>query len=73
MLDLIQVFVEALDRMFENVCELDLVFGYDEVQPPFLHSSGYILGFRGSWGRGRARKGPEGEVELKTRLMQPSN
>jgi hypothetical protein len=31
-LDLIQVFVEALDRIFENVCELDLVFGFDEVQ-----------------------------------------
>lgn len=24
-LDLIQVFVESLDRVFENVCELDLV------------------------------------------------
>jgi len=31
MLDLIQVFVEALDRAFENVCELDLVFHFDEV------------------------------------------
>ncbi|KZT51444.1 hypothetical protein CALCODRAFT_135149 [Calocera cornea HHB12733] len=31
MLDLIQVFVEALDRSFENVCELDLVFHFDEV------------------------------------------
>jgi len=30
-LDLIQVFVESLDRSFENVCELDLVFHYDEV------------------------------------------
>lgn len=30
-LDLIQVFVEALDRIFNNVCELDLVFGFDEV------------------------------------------
>lgn len=30
-LDLIQVFVEALDRSFANVCELDLVFGFDEV------------------------------------------
>ncbi|KAI6136868.1 clathrin adaptor complex small chain-domain-containing protein [Pisolithus sp. B1] len=30
-LDLIQVFVEALDRSFENVCELDLVFHFDEV------------------------------------------
>lgn len=31
-LDLIQVFVESLDRFFPNVCELDLVFHYDEVQ-----------------------------------------
>jgi len=28
---LIQVFVESLDRAFENVCELDLVFHFDEV------------------------------------------
>jgi AP-3 complex subunit sigma len=26
-----QVFVESLDRSFENVCELDLVFHFDEV------------------------------------------
>jgi AP-3 complex subunit sigma len=26
-----QVFVESLDRAFENVCELDLVFHFDEV------------------------------------------
>ncbi|KAG6820764.1 hypothetical protein H0H93_012028 [Arthromyces matolae] len=30
-LDLIQVFVESLDRAFHNVCELDLVFHFDEV------------------------------------------
>ena len=30
-LDLIQVFVEALDKCFENVCELDLIFHSDEV------------------------------------------
>jgi len=30
-LDLIQVFVESLDRAFENVCELDLVFHFHEV------------------------------------------
>ncbi|EEB08568.1 AP-3 adaptor complex subunit Aps3 [Schizosaccharomyces japonicus yFS275] len=30
-LDLIQVFVEALDRCFENVCELDLIFKYEEI------------------------------------------
>jgi AP-3 complex subunit sigma len=29
LLDFIQVFVEALDRLFENVCELDLIFGYE--------------------------------------------
>ncbi|CEH16096.1 adaptor protein complex sigma subunit [Ceraceosorus bombacis] len=26
-----RVFVEALDRCFENVCELDLIFHFDEV------------------------------------------
>lgn len=31
-LDLIQVFVESLDRTFENVCELDLIFHSDKVQ-----------------------------------------
>ena len=31
MLDLIQVYVETLDRVFENVCELDIIFHYDEV------------------------------------------
>lgn len=31
-LDLIQVFVESLDRCFENVCELDLVFGWQALE-----------------------------------------
>lgn len=30
-LDLIQVFVETLDRCFENVCELDLIFHVNKV------------------------------------------
>jgi AP-3 complex subunit sigma len=30
-LDLIQVFVETLDKVFENVCELDLIFHPDKV------------------------------------------
>ncbi|NXA74367.1 AP3S1 protein, partial [Thryothorus ludovicianus] len=30
-LDLIQVFVETLDKCFENVCELDLIFHVDKV------------------------------------------
>jgi AP-3 complex subunit sigma len=30
-LDLIQVFVETLDKAFENVCELDLIFHMDKV------------------------------------------
>jgi len=29
LLDLIQVFVEALDRLFENVCELDLIIDFE--------------------------------------------
>jgi len=33
-----QVFVEALDRAFENVCELDLVFNFDEASFCPLHS-----------------------------------
>jgi len=30
-LDLIQVLVESLDKCFENVCELDIVFKCDQV------------------------------------------
>eukprot|EP00002_Diphylleia_rotans_P002585 TRINITY_DN11635_c0_g1_i1.p1 TRINITY_DN11635_c0_g1~~TRINITY_DN11635_c0_g1_i1.p1 ORF type:complete len:166 (+),score=16.83 TRINITY_DN11635_c0_g1_i1:44-541(+) len=30
-LDLIQVFVETLDKCFENVCELDLVYNFEKV------------------------------------------
>ena len=29
----VQVFVQVLDACFENVCELDLVFHYDKVNP----------------------------------------
>lgn len=31
-LDLIQVFVECLDKCFANVCELDLVFGWQTLE-----------------------------------------
>ncbi|KAJ0981896.1 hypothetical protein J5N97_010151 [Dioscorea zingiberensis] len=31
MLDLIQVFVETLDRCFKNVCELDVVFNFNKM------------------------------------------
>lgn len=31
MLDLIQVFVETLERCFKNVCELDLVFNFSKL------------------------------------------
>ncbi|PVU97684.1 hypothetical protein BB561_000401 [Smittium simulii] len=30
-LDLIQLFVETLNRCFNNVCELDLIFHYNEI------------------------------------------
>ena len=29
LIDLVQVYVEALDRLFENVCELDLIFNFE--------------------------------------------
>lgn len=32
-LDLIQVFVKALNSCFENVCELDIIFNFDKVSP----------------------------------------
>lgn len=31
LIDLIQVFVESLDRIFENVCELDLIYGFESM------------------------------------------
>ncbi|XP_068668504.1 AP-3 complex subunit sigma [Aristolochia californica] len=31
MLDLIQVFVETLDKCFKNVCELDIVFNFNKL------------------------------------------
>ncbi|KAL2477155.1 AP-3 complex subunit sigma [Forsythia ovata] len=31
MLDLMQVFVETLDKVFSNVCELDVVFNFNKV------------------------------------------
>uniref|UniRef100_A0A7N0T7Y8 AP complex subunit sigma n=1 Tax=Kalanchoe fedtschenkoi TaxID=63787 RepID=A0A7N0T7Y8_KALFE len=31
MLDLIQVFVETLDKCFKNVCELDIVFNFGKI------------------------------------------
>ncbi|KAG8096900.1 hypothetical protein GUJ93_ZPchr0013g33918 [Zizania palustris] len=31
MLDLVQVFVETLDKCFKNVCELDVVFNFNKV------------------------------------------
>ena len=33
-----QVFVESLDSAFENVCELDLVFHFDEVRSICVHA-----------------------------------
>lgn len=44
-LDLIQVFVEALDKCFEEVCELDLVFHIDKVHYILdeIISNGHVL------------------------------
>ena len=37
-----QVFVESLDRAFENVCELDLVFHFDEASHFFMSNASPI-------------------------------
>uniref|UniRef100_A0A804QK23 AP complex mu/sigma subunit domain-containing protein n=1 Tax=Zea mays TaxID=4577 RepID=A0A804QK23_MAIZE len=34
MLDLVQVFVETLDRCFKNVCELDIIFNFNKTKCP---------------------------------------
>ncbi|XP_052196525.1 AP-3 complex subunit sigma-like isoform X3 [Diospyros lotus] len=39
MLDLIQVFVETLDKSFKNVCELDIVFSYNKQHGKFNNLS----------------------------------
>jgi AP-3 complex subunit sigma len=31
LIDFIQVYVEALDKLFENVCELDLIFNFESL------------------------------------------
>ena len=42
-LDLIQVFVETLDKCFESVCELDLIFHMDKVKLGTYNYCKYIL------------------------------
>jgi len=43
--DIRKVFVESLDRCFENVCELDLIFHFDDVRVPISspHASSLTL------------------------------
>lgn len=60
----LQVFVEALDRTFESVCELDLVFHFDEVLMSFVILHLFIDGnFTGTSGSvsGRARRAGPGD------------
>lgn len=38
--NLLQVFVETLDKCFENVCELDLIFHMDKVSRPHRPPAG---------------------------------
>uniref|UniRef100_A0A0D3ENK6 AP complex mu/sigma subunit domain-containing protein n=1 Tax=Oryza barthii TaxID=65489 RepID=A0A0D3ENK6_9ORYZ len=37
-LDLVQVFVETLDRCFKNVCELDIVFNFNKAGETVKHN-----------------------------------
>ena len=43
-LDLIQVFVETLDKCFENVCELDLIFHMDTVNMEHPDLTNFFIG-----------------------------
>ena len=42
----VQVFVESLDRSFEDVCELDLVFHFDEARYNFFSLSHWLMAFQ---------------------------
>nr|ACR34440.1 unknown [Zea mays] len=48
MLDLVQVFVETLDRCFKNVCELDIVFNFNKAAEKVGHRSCITI-FDSSW------------------------
>lgn len=48
-----QVFVESLDRAFENVCELDLVFHFDEVSGPLIATEFPVAALGSRWQCGR--------------------
>ena len=53
-----QVFVESLDKAFENVCELDLVFHFDEVGSSHTHQTGVYV--NDSKGTSHTRRGGAG-------------
>jgi hypothetical protein len=40
-LELMQTFVEILDKYFGNVCELDLIFNFHKVLPPLRRPTSY--------------------------------
>lgn len=65
-----QVFVETLDRCFENVCELDLIFHYDKVRNqsiPYFLSIDTVGSPHSGWiGNGRNGIGDEYEWDPAT-------
>jgi AP-3 complex subunit sigma len=65
LLDLIQVFVEALDRLFENVCELDLIFNFETLHAVLgeMIVGGVVVetGVEGVRAQGRVAKRPVNE------------
>ena len=69
LLDLIQVFVEALDRLFENVCELDLIFNFETLHATLgemivggvVVETGLDRVVEGVRAQGRVAKRPVGE------------
>ncbi|KFZ09287.1 hypothetical protein V501_05634 [Pseudogymnoascus sp. VKM F-4519 (FW-2642)] len=72
LIDLIQVYVEALDRLFENVCELDLIFNFETLHATLSEmivggvvvETGLDKVVEGAW-EGVSRHGRAGE-SLKT-------
>jgi AP-3 complex subunit sigma len=72
LLDLIQCFVEALDRLFEDVCEYDLIFNFETLHAMLAEMivGGIVVDtdteriVQGVIAQGKIPKRPRGETSL---------
>ncbi|XP_074876563.1 AP-3 complex subunit sigma-1 isoform X3 [Buteo buteo] len=66
-LDLIQVFVETLDKCFENVCELDLIFHVDKSPFPICE---HLFAMTANYAKENKTKITEGGLKIVTNFSR---